>query len=281
MAAPQNAQMRSFGRRAPARHRLQRRRSMSGSESWNCTSTPKRSRRARRCWASNGPCSLVGKPASAPLSTSISVRTRRRLHPDRRRSCHRFALPQLLFPPFLEKHRDCRQQLAGRSARRAPADGPCVKAFRSMRLQRPGWGFGPRGGGRQPRETRRRRAACLVSNAPPAGAVPASSSTESARRSRSRCCTCRSQARPVRLQHGRFRQEVGPGVARHRLGLADDVELAVVLDLADQHRLGQVVVGQHLGHAAGQVRKLPGRTSRRARRRHRWCRRPRPPSPTC
>jgi hypothetical protein len=35
--------------------------------------------------------------------------------------------------------------------------------------------------------------------------------------------------------------------------VSDDGELAVVLDLADQHRLGDVVVRQHRGSAAGQV----------------------------
>ena len=48
-----------------------------------------------------------------------------------------------------------------------------------------------------------------------------------------------------------------PGIAGHQvLGLPDHVELAVALDLADEHRLGDVVVGQHLGGAAGQVRRF-------------------------
>src|SRR5215471_6705918 len=48
-------------------------------------------------------------------------------------------------------------------------------------------------------------------------------------------------------------QLLRPGVARHEvLGLVDHVELAVGLDLADEHRLGDVVVGQHLRYATGQ-----------------------------
>ena len=47
---------------------------------------------------------------------------------------------------------------------------------------------------------------------------------------------------PVGLQNRRFRQVVGPGVARYFFGLADDVELTVGLDFADQNRLGEVVV---------------------------------------
>ena len=40
------------------------------------------------------------------------------------------------------------------------------------------------------------------------------------------------------------------------VGLPDDVELAVLLDLADQDRLGDVVVRKHLRHAAREVRDL-------------------------
>src|SRR5882757_4869035 len=48
-----------------------------------------------------------------------------------------------------------------------------------------------------------------------------------------------------------------PGVAGHQArGLPDHVELAVALDLADEHRLGDVVVRQHLRGATGQVRRL-------------------------
>ncbi len=44
-------------------------------------------------------------------------------------------------------------------------------------------------------------------------------------------------------------------IARHvAIGLPRRFELAVGLDFADQHRLGDVVVRQHLGDAAGQVR---------------------------
>src|SRR6185312_6898402 len=51
-----------------------------------------------------------------------------------------------------------------------------------------------------------------------------------------------------------------PGVAGDEiLGLVDDVELAVALDLADEHRLGDVVVREHLRGAAGQVRRFDAR----------------------
>src|SRR5579863_9192701 len=40
------------------------------------------------------------------------------------------------------------------------------------------------------------------------------------------------------------------------LGLPHDVELAIGPDLADEDRLGDVMVRQQLGHAAGQVRLL-------------------------
>ncbi len=53
-----------------------------------------------------------------------------------------------------------------------------------------------------------------------------------------------------------FRQHVRPGIARHvAIGLPP-VELAVGLDFADQHRLGQVMVRQDLGRAAREVRHL-------------------------
>ena len=46
---------------------------------------------------------------------------------------------------------------------------------------------------------------------------------------------------PVGLQRLRLLEEVRPLVARHEIvGLPDDVELAVLLDLADQDRLGDV-----------------------------------------
>src|SRR5579862_5294567 len=48
-----------------------------------------------------------------------------------------------------------------------------------------------------------------------------------------------------------------PGVARNEvLGLVNHAELAIALDLADEHRLGDVVVRQHLRHATGQVRRF-------------------------
>src|SRR5262249_40916845 len=51
-----------------------------------------------------------------------------------------------------------------------------------------------------------------------------------------------------------------PGVARHQiLGLVDDAELAIALDLADEHRLGDVVVREHLRDAASQVRRFDAR----------------------
>ena len=50
-------------------------------------------------------------------------------------------------------------------------------------------------------------------------------------------------------------QIVGPGISHDEAGgFPDGLELAVFLDLADQHRLGDVVVRHHGGIAAGQVR---------------------------
>src|SRR5690606_13651631 len=49
-------------------------------------------------------------------------------------------------------------------------------------------------------------------------------------------------------------QEVGPGVAGHgALGGPHHLELAVVLNFTDQHRLGDVVVRHHRRVAAGEV----------------------------
>src|SRR5438552_13743241 len=51
-----------------------------------------------------------------------------------------------------------------------------------------------------------------------------------------------------------------PCVARHQArGLPHHIELAVGLDLADEHRLGDVMVRQHLRDAAGQVRSFGAR----------------------
>src|SRR5438876_1016042 len=48
-----------------------------------------------------------------------------------------------------------------------------------------------------------------------------------------------------------------PGVARDQaFGLPDHVKLPIRAHLADVDRLGDVVVGQHLGGAAGQVRRI-------------------------
>src|SRR6202035_3990149 len=45
-------------------------------------------------------------------------------------------------------------------------------------------------------------------------------------------------------------------------GLPHHVELAIALDLADEHRLGDVMVGKHLGVAAGQIGvSMPGSAS--------------------
>src|SRR6186713_3604130 len=53
-----------------------------------------------------------------------------------------------------------------------------------------------------------------------------------------------------------------PGVAGNETGrLPDHVELTVRLDLADEHRLGDVVVREHLGGAAGQVLGFDARES--------------------
>src|SRR5205807_6649407 len=60
------------------------------------------------------------------------------------------------------------------------------------------------------------------------------------------------QRHPVGFQVLRARQVLGPGVAGDQCGrLPDDVELAVAADLADIDRLGDVVIGQHLGGTAG------------------------------
>src|SRR5690606_7178231 len=49
-------------------------------------------------------------------------------------------------------------------------------------------------------------------------------------------------------------QEVRPGITHHGgRGFPDHGELAVVLDLADQHRLGEVVIGHHGCVATGEV----------------------------
>ena len=62
---------------------------------------------------------------------------------------------------------------------------------------------------------------------------------------------------PVGDQVLRALEEVGPLVAHDQAGgLPHHVELAVGLDLADQHRLGDVVVRHHGGDAAGEVRHL-------------------------
>ena len=65
------------------------------------------------------------------------------------------------------------------------------------------------------------------------------------------------QRHPIGLQVLRTRQEIRPGVAGHQaLGLPHHVELAVGADFAHEHRLGDVMVGQHLRHAAGQIRRF-------------------------
>src|SRR5690554_4299033 len=59
---------------------------------------------------------------------------------------------------------------------------------------------------------------------------------------------------PVADQILGARQEVRPGIPGHGgRGFPDHGELAVVLDLANQHRLGDVVVRHHGGVAAGEV----------------------------
>ncbi len=62
---------------------------------------------------------------------------------------------------------------------------------------------------------------------------------------------------PVRGQLLALRDVVRPGIARdHAIGLPHHIELAVFLDLADQHGLAQVMVGVHDRDAAGQVLDL-------------------------
>ncbi len=92
------------------------------------------------------------------------------------------------------------------------------------------------------------------------------------------CCSCRTSCQPNR-RSGPWNQAV-PSTRRRRQSRPGDlphhVELAIGLDLADEHRLGDVVVRQHLGHAAGQVRRLGARAARRSpcRRRSTWPFRP-------
>ena len=62
---------------------------------------------------------------------------------------------------------------------------------------------------------------------------------------------------PIRGQFLAFGNEIAPRVAYdHVIGLPHDVELAVSLHLADENRLGQVVVGVHHSHAARKVREF-------------------------
>src|SRR5262249_13893792 len=62
---------------------------------------------------------------------------------------------------------------------------------------------------------------------------------------------------PVGLEVLRAFEVRRPGGARNEARrLPHHVELAVALDLADEHRLADVVVRQHLGGSAGQVRDL-------------------------
>src|SRR6202011_1595671 len=63
--------------------------------------------------------------------------------------------------------------------------------------------------------------------------------------------------RPVADQVLGVGQELRPGVARNEaVGLPHDIELAVAPDLADEDRLGDVGIGQHLRCSAGQIRGL-------------------------
>jgi hypothetical protein len=76
-------------------------------------------------------------------------------------------------------------------------------------------------------------------------------------------------------------QVVGPLVADDQaLGLPHHVELAVGLDLADQHRLGDVVVRHHLEMPPVRFGTFDADDGV-DHRRDRWCRPSRPPSPTC
>src|SRR5207248_2958223 len=65
------------------------------------------------------------------------------------------------------------------------------------------------------------------------------------------------QCDPVGYQILGARQVLGPRIARHQSrSLPYHVELAVRTHLADKHWLGDVVVGQHGGHAAGEIGRL-------------------------
>src|SRR5258708_8976603 len=59
---------------------------------------------------------------------------------------------------------------------------------------------------------------------------------------------------PVGFQILRARQVLGPGIAWNQCRrLPNNVELAVRTHLADEDRLGDVVVGQHFGGSTGEV----------------------------
>src|SRR5262245_12796295 len=65
------------------------------------------------------------------------------------------------------------------------------------------------------------------------------------------------ECHPIGLQILGAWQILGPGSTRNqRRRLPNDVELAVRTHLADEDRLGDVVVGQHFGRAAREVGSL-------------------------
>src|SRR6188768_2806231 len=65
------------------------------------------------------------------------------------------------------------------------------------------------------------------------------------------------QRDPVSLDVLAARQEIRPGVARHQaLRLPDRVELTIRAHFTDEHRLGEMVVRQHLGDATREVRSF-------------------------
>src|SRR6266540_4205942 len=64
------------------------------------------------------------------------------------------------------------------------------------------------------------------------------------------------QLDPIGDQILRALELLGPGVTGHQaFRLPNDVELPIPLHLADEHRLGDVVVGEHHRGAAGEVRR--------------------------
>src|SRR5689334_13020706 len=71
------------------------------------------------------------------------------------------------------------------------------------------------------------------------------------------------QRNPICLDVLAARQIVGPSVSGHQAGgFRDHVKLSVRLYFADEDGLGDMVIRQYLGDAAGQIRRLKTRKGR-------------------